>query len=65
MGIFSSLPAFNHVSPRAPPLLPLGAQDHSFTVSGFNEGGFLAAQLLLDYSRTIQGAGIIHLSGDY
>jgi hypothetical protein len=43
MGIFSSLPSFDPVVPRAPPLLPLGAHDHSFTISGFNEGGFLAA----------------------
>ena len=43
MGIFSSLPTFDTVVPRAPPLLPLAARDHSITISGFNEGGFLAA----------------------
>jgi len=65
MGIFSSLPAFEPVVPRAAPLLPLGAQDHSFTISGFNEGGFLAAQMQLSCSLTIQGAGIVHLSDKY
>jgi len=63
--IFYSLPAFDPAVPRAPPLLPLGAQAHSFTISGFNEGGFLAAQMQLAYSYTIQGAGIIHLAGEY
>jgi len=64
MGIFSSLPSFEPVVPRAPPLLPLEALD-SFTLSGFNEGGFLAAQMQLAYSLTIKGTGIIHLSGEY
>jgi len=62
MGIFSSLPSFEHIAPRAPPLLPLGADDN-FTLSGFNEGGFLAAQMQLSYSLTIKGTAIIHLSG--
>ena len=65
MGIFSSLPTFDPVVPRAAPLLPLGDHDHSFTISGFNEGGFLAAQMQYSYSFTIKGAGIIHLSDVY
>lgn len=64
MGIFSSLPSFDPVLPRAPPLLPLQALD-SITLSGFDEGGFLAAQMQLAYSNTIRGTGIIHLSSEY
>ena len=50
--------------PKAPPLQPLQALDQ-FTISGFNEGSFLAAQMQFAYSLTIKGTGIVHLSDEY
>ena len=60
MGSFFSSPAQLNV-PLAEPLPALGAS-MDVTTSGFLAGGYLALELQYQYSRTMQGLGVVHLS---